>query len=98
VTYISLAARSSAARQLCSNIWYIRQLGSLQIVNLPSTAWHIAARHFGSLAFRQLGSSTDRQLGSSGARQHCKLDSLITWQLGFVILYFGSWVAWHLGF
>jgi hypothetical protein len=55
-----------------SNIWYIRQPGSLQIVNLPATAWHIAAQLFGSLVFLQLGSfAAHRQIYSSAA-----------WQLG----------------
>jgi len=70
VIYISLVARSSAARQLCiPNIWYIRQPDSLQIVNLPAATWHIAAQLFGSLAFRQLGSFADWQIDSSTARQ-----------------------------
>jgi hypothetical protein len=31
------------------------------------------------------------------ARQLWKLDGFLTWQLGFVTLYFGSLVAWHFG-
>jgi hypothetical protein len=56
--------RCSFAILYASNIWYIRQLDSLQIVNL-----HAGGLTYCSSAFRQLGNSTDRQLGRSTTRQ-----------------------------
>jgi hypothetical protein len=79
------------------NLWYIRQLGNLQIDNLHAGSLAYRSSVVWQLVARQLGSSADGQLGSSAARQLCKSDNFMTWQLGLVILYIGSWVAWHLG-
>ena len=98
VAYISLVARSSAARQLyiLKHLVYsaARQLTNCELASGSLAYCGSAFRQLGSLAARQLrSSSADLQLGSSAARQLRKLDGFITWQLGSVILYFGSWVA-----
>ena len=102
VTYISLVARSSAARQLCILKYLVysaaRKLTNCELASDSLAYCGSAFRQLGISAARQLrSSSADLQHGSLAARQLWKLDGFLTWQLGFVTLYFGSLVAWHFG-